>query len=114
MSFDDKEKKLDRRVNSSHIKYQKFLDKETCPTCNCNSALVVMRDTVYDKKKQKYMTRKWIHDDEKCFKWFAGLVMALKKDKDGMYIDTDIMERVIKHAYKILKGFDEKYKEKGQ
>ncbi len=114
MNFDDREKKFDRKVNSSHVEYMKFLDKETCPTCNCNSALVIMRDTVYDEKKRKYVTRKWTHDDEKCFKWFAGLVMALRKDKDDMYIDTDIIERVIKHAYKVLKGFDTEYKDKGQ
>lgn len=114
MNFDDREKKFDRRVNSSHVEYQKFLDKETCPTCNCNSALVVMRDTVYDEKKRKYITKKWIHDDEKCFKWFARLVMALRKDRHDRYIDTDTIERVIKDAYKILKGFDTKYKEKGQ
>ncbi len=112
MNFDDEEKKLDRDVNRAHIEYQKFLNKETCPTCNCSEPLVGMRDMAFDKKKRKYVTIKWVHDDKRCFEWFGGLVLALKKDKDDMYLDPDKLEKTIKHAYKALKSFDKKFKEK--
>ncbi len=112
MNFDDREKKLDRHVNRAHIEYQKFLNKETCPTCNCSEPLVGLRDMTFDKKKRKYVTRKWIHDDQRCFKWFGGLVLALKKETDGKYVDSDKLEKIIDHAYKALKSFDKKFKEK--
>jgi len=107
--FDEKEKKLDRMVNLIHLSYQKFLEKNTCPTCNIPQPLVVMRDTFFGETVIR--KRKWIHNLERCFKWYAGLMLSLKKDKTGKYLSPETLQKLIDHSFNTLTKFDRKYKQ---
>ncbi len=107
--FDDEEKKLDRMINLIHVSYQKFLNKDTCPTCNIPKILAVLRDTSFSEAEIK--KRKWIHNVESCFKWYAGLMLSLKKDKTGKYLSEERLQELINHSFNILTKFDRKYKE---
>ena len=107
--FDKKEKKLDRMVNLIHIAYQKFLDKDSCPTCNIPEPLVVVRDTFFGETEIR--AREWIHNVEHCFKWYAGLMLSLRKDKTGKYLSEETLQELINHSFNTLSKFDRKYKE---
>lgn len=112
--FDDREKKHDRDVNRLYLHYRKFLSKETCPTCNVTQPLKDMLEVRYDKKKKRMIHIKWIHSEEKCYRWYLSVVFALRRSKTGRMMSEKSFEKVLKFSLKKLRYIDRKFTERGE
>lgn len=110
--FDDREKRHDRIMNKLYIHYRKFQSKETCPTCNLKHPLGMMLEVYYDRRKKRIVKRKWVHNEENCYRFFISIVMGI--NRLGKYYSDKEITKIAQYGLRRYKRMDRKFTEKGE
>lgn len=112
--FDDREKRHDRIVNRLYIHYRKYQSKETCPTCNLKYPLKMMLEVNFDRRRKRIVKRKWVHNEEKCYRFFISIVMGIQYNRHGKYYSDRQITKIADIGLRRYRRMDRKFTEKGE
>lgn len=114
MNFDDREKKQDRRFNRTYLDFRKFVNEDTCPTCNISPVMRAARDYKFSGTGKGVIKIKWVHDVRNCFSWYATILLVGRKDRFGKYLTPKNLQKMIDSGFRMMNQLDKKFTEKGK